>query len=623
MPASLLKVLTCGSVDDGKSTLLGRLLLETDSVPTDQLEAAVVDTRRFGSREAGEIDPALLVDGLEAEREQAITIDVAWRYFSTPARRFVVIDTPGHVQYTRNMATGASHAQAALVLVDASKGLLEQTYRHARIVTSFGIGSVVLVVNKMDRIGWDAEVFGRIAADFATLADELGIVEHVAIPVSALHGDNVTSRSERAPWFEGAPLLEHLEQLEPARIGGDHGDRSTLPLRMNVQGVQRSEGVRWLLGTVASGTIGVGDTVEALPSRQRGTVARLQRLGDEVERAGAEDPVAIVLAEDVDVGRGQVLARPDAPTDVGRQFAARIVWFGQEPMVPSRPYVLQLGTASRIATVTRLRHRTDVVTGAELADRTLEMNALGVVDIDVDRDLALDPYPDHPDTGAFVLIDRASAEVVAAGMVAHTLRRSTNVSWEQHAVGPNERGRLLGQRPTVLWFTGLSGSGKSTIADTVERALHAGGRATMLLDADNVRHGLNRDLGFTEADRAENVRRLAEAARLLADAGIIVLVCAISPRNEEREGARAIVGADRFIEVHVATSLEVCEERDPKGLYARARGGEIPNFTGIDAPYETPEAPDLRIDTGTTAVEDAASRVLALLDERAFDRPGG
>ena len=622
MAAPLLRVLTCGSVDDGKSTLIGRLLLETDSVPADQLETARADTKRFGSRDAGDIDPALLVDGLEAEREQAITIDVAWRYFSTAARRFVVIDTPGHVQYTRNMATGASHAQAALVLVDASKGLLEQTYRHARIVTSLGIGSVVLVVNKMDRIDWDRDVLDRISADFAALAADLGVVDLTTIPVSALHGDNVTSRSERSPWYEGTTLLEHLERLVPHRLGEDGVDPAARPLRMNVQTVQRAEGVRWLLGTVSRGSLALGDTVEALPSRQRGRVARLQRLGVDVERVGPEDPVGVVLSEDLDVGRGQVLTRPDAPAEVARQFAARLVWFGEEPMVPARPYVLQLGTAVRTATITRLRHRTDVVTGAELAERTLAMNELGVVELDVDRDVAIDPYVEHRDTGAFVLLDRGSAEVVAAGMVTHGLRRSTNVQWERHAVGPDERGRLLGQRPTVVWFTGLSGAGKSTVADAVERTLHAGGRATMLLDADNVRHGLSRDLGFTEADRAENVRRLAEAARLLADAGLVVLVCAISPRAEEREGARAIVGADRFLEVHVATSLEVCEERDPKGLYVRARRGEIPNFTGIDAPYEEPASPDLRLDTGTTGIEDAAARIIDLLEARGVDRPG-
>lgn len=616
MAAPLLRVLTCGSVDDGKSTLIGRLLLETDSVPTDQLAAARADTKRFGSREAGEIDPALLVDGLEAEREQAITIDVAWRYFATDARRFVVIDTPGHVQYTRNMATGASHAQTALVLVDASKGLLEQTYRHARIVTSLGIASVVLVVNKMDRIGWDAGVFERIASEFSTLATELGVADVTAIPVAALHGDNVTSRSERSPWYEGPTLLAHLEHVVPRRLGADDEGRASMPLRLNVQSVQRADGVRWLLGTVSRGTLERGDTIEVLPARRHGTVARIQRLGVEVERAGPEDPIAVVLAEDLDVGRGQVITHPDAPAEVSRQFVAHLVWFGEEPMVPARPYVLQLGTAVRTATVTRLRHRIDVVTGAELAERTLAMNELGVVELDVDRELAIDPYLEHRDTGALILIDRASAEVVAAGMVLHGLRRSTNVSWQQHAVGPTERGRLLGQRPTVVWFTGLSGAGKSTVADLVERALHGSGRATMLLDADNVRHGLTRDLGFTEADRAENVRRLAEAAGLLADAGLVVLVCAISPRDEERAGARSIVGAERFVEVHVATSLEVCEDRDPKGLYSRARRGEIPNFTGIDAPYEEPTDPDLRLDTGASSAEEAAAEVIALLERR-------
>jgi bifunctional enzyme CysN/CysC len=466
----------------------------------------------------------------------------------------------------------------------------------------------------MDRIGWDRGVFERIAAEFSALAEGLGVDDVTAIPAAALHGDNVTSRSERSAWYGGPTLLEQLERVVPRRLGTDGQDPATGSLRLIVQSVQRAEGVRWLLGTVSRGTVAPGDAVEVLPARQRGTVARLERLGVEVERAGPEDPVAVVLAEDLDVGRGQVVTHPDGPSEVSRQFVARLVWFGEEPMVPARPYVLQLGTAVRTATVTRLRHRTDVVTGAELAERTLAMNELGVVELDVDRELAIDPYLEHRDTGAFVLIDRASAEVVAAGMVLHGLRRSTNVRWEEHAVGPTERGRLLGQRPTVVWFTGLSGSGKSTVADLVERALHASGRATMLLDADNVRHGLTRDLGFTEADRAENVRRLAEAARLLADAGLIVLVCAISPRNEEREGARAIIGADRFVEVHVATRLEVCEERDPKGLYARARRGDIPNFTGIDAPYEDPDDPDLRLDTGASSAEEAAAEVIALLE---------
>lgn len=620
MAEPLLRVLTCGSVDDGKSTLLGRLLLETDSVPSDQLEAARADTRRFGSREASDVDPALLFDGLEAEREQAITIDIAWRYFSTPARRFIVIDAPGHVQYTRNMATGASHAHAALVLVDASKGLLEQTYRHTRIVAALGIGSVVLVVNKMDRVGWDEAAFTAIVDDFARLADSLGIPDRTAIPVSALHGDNVTSHSARSPWYGGHPLLEHLEHLEPRRLGADD-DAAGRPLRLNVQSVQRAEGSRWLLGTISQGMLGVGDAVDALPSRRRGTVARLQRLGVDVERAGPEDPVAVVLAEDLDVGRGQVLTHPDAPTDVARQFAATIVWFGEDPMLPSHPYALQLGTTVRTASVARLRHRIDVQTGAELAGRTLATNELGVVEIEVDRELAFDPYRQHRDTGAFLLIDRASAEVMAAGMVTHALRRSTNVRWEEHAVDVGARARLLGQRSTVVWFTGLSGAGKSTVADAVERRLHALGRATMLLDADNVRHGLTRDLGFTPADRAENVRRLAEASALLADAGLIVLVCAISPSAAERDGARAIVGPDRFLEVHVAASLEVCERRDPKGLYERARRGEIPNFTGIDAPYEEPTSPDLRLDTGQLEAEAAALSVVALLEDRSALAP--
>jgi bifunctional enzyme CysN/CysC len=606
----LLRFITCGSVDDGKSTLIGRLLYETRQIFEDQLAALEADSRRMGTQ-GDELDLALLVDGLAAEREQGITIDVAYRFFATAKRKFIVADTPGHEQYTRNMATGASTADLAVILVDARKGVLPQTRRHSYIVSLLGVRHAVLAVNKMDAIGYGRETFEAIVAEYRAFAGGLGFEDVVAIPLSALRGDNVTSRSERTPWYTGATLMDHLETVE---VEQDLLDR---PFRMPVQWVNRPhQDFRGFAGLVVSGRIRAGEPVRAAPSGRQSRVARIVTADGDLPAAVAGQSVTLVLADDVDVSRGDVLAAADSPPAVSDQFQATLVWMHEEPMLPGRPYLMKLATRTVTASVTDLRHKVNVNTLEHAAARQLELNEIGVCNLATDAPVAFDPYAEIRDTGGFVLIDRLSNDTVGAGMLRFALRRADNVHWQALDVTRRLRAALKGQQPCVLWFTGLSGAGKSTIANLVEKQLASRGRHTYLLDGDNVRHGLNRDLGFTEADRVENIRRVAEVARLMADAGLIVLVSFISPFRAERRLARELMGDGEFIEVFVDTPLAEAEKRDPKGLYRKARQGLIRNFTGIDSPYEPPEHAELVLDTTRLGAEAAAAEVVAELERR-------
>ena len=604
-----LRFITCGSVDDGKSTLIGRLLHDSQRLLDDQLRALAADSRRHGTQ--GEaIDFALLVDGLAAEREQGITIDVAYRYFATDTRSFIVADCPGHEQYTRNMATGASTADLAVVLVDARKGLLAQTRRHSYIVSLLGIGQVLLAVNKMDLVGHDPAVFEAIAADYAVLAQALGITRVQAIPMSALNGDNLVQRSAAMPWYAGQTLLQALETAEPA------DERRDGPLRFPVQWVNRPDAdFRGFAGTLAAGRVAAGDEVVVLPAGRRSRVARV--LGPEGERpmAAAGDAVTITLADEVDASRGDLIAAAGDPPEVADQFAAHLIWMGDKPLYPGRPYWLQLGTRRVTAQVTEIRHKVDVNTQAELAAKHLELNEIASVKLSLDQPLPFEPYARDRALGGFILVDREEHGTVAAGMIDFALRRAANIHWQYLDVDRAARARIKGQRPRVLWFTGLSGAGKSTIANLVEKRLHAEGFHTFILDGDNVRHGLNRDLGFTAEDRVENIRRVAEVARLMADAGLIVLVSFISPFRAERRLARERFPEGEFVEVWVKADLESAERRDVKGLYAKARAGGIRNFTGIDSPYEAPEAAELVLDTEAESAEVLAARVVAYLFE--------
>ncbi len=607
-----LHVLTCGSVDDGKSTLIGRLLHEQNLIPDDHAAALRRDSRRHGS--AGEaVDFALLMDGLEAEREQGITIDVAYRYFRTSRRAFVVADTPGHEQYTRNMATGASNAQLAILLVDARKGLLKQTHRHAVIASLLGIRQVVLAVNKIDLVGYAQDVFARVEADFRRFAERLALDAIVAIPLSAREGDNLSARSARTPWYVGPTLLEHLETVEVA------DRRRSRPFRMPVQAVARSASHgRGFVGTVSSGSVRVGDSLLVANSGRGTTVARIVTADGDLERAEAGDAITLTLADEVDVARGDLLAAPDGRPQIGDRFAAQLVWMGDEPLQLSRSYLLKLATRSMPASIGAVTYRLDVETLAQDQATTLRLNEIGLADVATLSPLAYDRYADDAILGAFILIDRASHATVAAGMIETGLRKATNVHLQEGAVGRADRAAGKHQRPAVLWFTGLSGAGKSTIANRVEAELHAAGAHTMLLDGDNLRHGLNKDLGFSQADRLENIRRVAEVARLMADAGLIVLCSFISPFREERRMARETVGADDFLEVFVDTPLSTCIARDPKGLYKRALAGEIKDFTGIGQAYEAPEQPDLVVGRAVESIETAAAGVIALLSQRGF-----
>jgi bifunctional enzyme CysN/CysC len=604
---SVLRFLTCGSVDDGKSTLIGRLLYDARLILDDQLAALERDSRRFGTT-GDDLDLALLVDGLEDERRQGITIDVAYRYFSTPRRAFIVADTPGHVQYTRNMATGASTAELAVLLVDARKGVLQQTRRHTNICALFGIRHVVLAINKIDLVDFDRAAFERIADEFRRFAETLGFVAVEAIPLSARFGDNVLARSPHTPWYAGPPLLDYLETVEPQR------DRADAPFRFPVQWVNRPNAdFRGYAGTVASGAIARGDPVVAAGSGRLSRIKDIVTFDGKRARAERDDAVTLVLDDEIDIARGEVLCDPARRPEVADQFAARVLWMHEEPLLVGRSYLLKLATRMVPATVNALRHRVDVDTMQPLAARTLELNEIGFCHLATNGLLALDPYEACRETGGFILIDRATNETVAAGMVAHALRRASNVHRQALAIGKAERAAQKRQVPALLWFTGLSGAGKSTIADLVEQRLHALGYHTMLLDGDNVRHGLNRDLGFTDTDRVENVRRVGEVARLMSEAGLIVLCSFISPFRSERQMVRELMAPGEFIEVYVDTPLDECERRDPKGLYAKARANLIPNFTGINSPYEPPEQPEIHLRTVGHSADAMAEQVMAAL----------
>jgi bifunctional enzyme CysN/CysC len=607
---TLLRFITCGSVDDGKSTLIGRLLYDARLIHDDQLLALERDSRKHGTTGQA-IDFALLVDGLQAEREQAITIDVAYRFFATPKRKFIVADTPGHVQYTRNMATGASTADLAVVLVDARKGVLTQTRRHAYIVSLLGLREVVLAVNKMDLVGFDRAVFERISAAFRAFAAELGIAGVTAIPLSALSGDNVTGPSAAMPWYDGPALLPFLETVDAGAAAPAGG------FRMPVQWVNRANlNFRGYAGTIARGSVRPGDEVVALPSGRVTRVARILLAEAELGEAVAGQSVTLTLEDEIDLSRGDMLAAPADPPAATDQVAAHLVWMHDEPLLPGRLYHLRAGTAQALARVSELKHKINIDSLEHQAAKTLALNEIGFCNLSFDRLLPFDPYKACRETGSFILIDRVTNATVGAGVVDFSLRRAANILWQPFAVGKRRRGEIKGQKPCIVWFTGLSGSGKSTIANLLETELVALGRHTYLLDGDNVRHGLTKDLGFTAADRVENIRRVGETAKLMVDAGLIVVVSFISPFRSERRMARELVEPDEFIEIYVNTPLAVCEQRDPKGLYRRARAGKIENFTGIDSPYEAPEAPDYVVDGGAGNPQATAMNLLQELRAR-------
>jgi len=606
-----LRFVTCGSVDDGKSTLVGRLLYDSKTLLDDQLDALASESKTSGTT-GGDLDFALLVDGLQAEREQGITIDVAYRFFATKLRRFIVADTPGHAQYTRNMATGASNADLAVVLVDARKGVITQTRRHSHILSLLGIRHVVLAVNKMDLIGFDGDRFASITAEYLTLAGQLGISQVQCIPVVAPEGDNIVAASARMPWYTGPTVTAYLESVDVS------GDASQRPFRLPVQWVNRPHAdFRGFCGRIASGAIAVGDAVSVQPSGRSTRVARILTPAGECDRAAAGESVTLTLADEIDVSRGDVLTAGPAPL-VSDQLAAHLVWFDDEAMVAGRRYVLKCGTASTGAVITTLKHRIAIDTMAQESAATLDVNQIGYVHLRLDRPLVFEAYRDDREMGSFILVDPISHRTAAAGMIDLSLRGASNIHWQHLAVDKTVRARLKQQKPCVLWFTGLSGAGKSTIADLVDRRLAELGRHAALLDGDNLRHGINRDLGFSSAERMENVRRVAEIAALFVDAGMIALVALISPFRSERETARHRVETGEFIEIHVATPLAECERRDPKGLYRKARAGELPAFTGIDQPYEAPHAPEITIDTSELSSEAACERIIRYLREHHY-----
>jgi bifunctional enzyme CysN/CysC len=608
----LLRFLTCGSVDDGKSTLIGRLLYDCKLLLEDQIAALASDSVRFGTT-GDDLDMALLVDGLQAEREQGITIDVAYRYFATRNRKFIVADTPGHEQYTRNMVTGASTAELAVLLVDARKGLLIQTRRHSHIVALLGIRNIVLVVNKMDAVGWRERDFERIRGDCLAFAASLGFANITCIPASALHGDNVTRRSDAMDWWRGPTLLQYLENVEITSSASDK------PFRMPVQWVNRaSSDFRGYCGTIVAGRVRPGDRLALLPAGRTVEVARIVTAGGDLAEAAAGTAVTLTLTEEVDVSRGDVFAAAVARPDVAEQFSAHVLWMSEQPMLPGRSYLLQIGTALAPAQITELKHKVNVNTFEHVAAKHLDLNEIAVCNVAVDRPIAFDPYTENREMGAFILIDRLSNATVACGMVDFALRRSANIHWQALQVDKTARAALKRQKPCVLWLTGLSGAGKSTIADLVEQSLHRLGHHTIVLDGDNVRHGLNRDLGFTDEDRVENIRRIAEVAKLMVEAGLIVIVSFISPFRSERRMARDLLGKDEFIEIYVDTPLDVCEARDPKGLYKLARAGKLPNLTGIGSAYEVPEAAELILTGTARPPAELAQEVLAVIETRGF-----
>lgn len=604
----LLRFITCGSVDDGKSTLIGRLLYESKVLFEDQLGQLEADSKKLGTQ-GDELDFALLVDGLSAEREQGITIDVAYRFFATDKRKFIVADTPGHEQYTRNMVTGASTADLAVILIDARQGILTQTRRHSYLVSLLGIRKVVVAINKLDLVDYSQAVFERIESDYRAFASQIGLHDIQCIPLSALRGDNMLEASPNTPWYQGPTLLQHLENvpLEQAR-------QVEAAFRLPVQWVNRPNlDFRGYCGNVAAGSVSVGDRIRVLPSGHQSEITGIFGSAGEQPQALCGQAVTLTLKDEIDISRGDMIVLADAPAAVADQFEATLVWMDDEPMLPGRPYLMKIGCRTVSMSCASLKHRVDVNSLEHLAAKTLELNGIGVCNLHLDRPIAFDAYADNRDTGGFIIIDRLSNRTVGAGMLHFALRRAQNVHWQAVDVNREAHATLKGQSPRILWFTGLSGAGKSTIANLVERKLHTLGRHTYLLDGDNVRHGLNRDLGFTEADRVENIRRVSEVAKLMLDAGLITLVSFISPFRAEREMARRLAGDGNFLEIFVDAPLALAEQRDPKGLYQKARRGELKNFTGIDSPYEPPVAPDIHIDTRNESAETAAERIVEAL----------
>jgi len=613
---SLLRFITCGSVDDGKSTLIGRLLYESKMLFEDQLAALEADSRRAGTR-GGAIDYALLLDGLAAEREQGITIDVAYRYFSTDLRKFIVADTPGHEQYTRNMITGASTADLAIILIDARKGMLVQTRRHSYLVGLIGIRHLVLAINKMDLVDYSQSVFERIESEYREFARQIGIGSVTVIPISGVEGDNIVERSANTPWYQGPVLMRHLETVPI-----DEQRLQIEPFRMPVQWVNRPNlDFRGYCGTVASGSIRPGDRIRVAPSGRQSTIARIVTAGGDLDVAVANQSITLTLTDEIDVSRGDVLSTVESPAAVADQFEATVVWMSDEPLLRGRNYLMKLGTKTVTATVMPVKHKINVNTLEHVAATALELNEIGVVDIAIDRPIAFDPYARNRETGGFILIDRITNNTIGAGMIQFALRRADNIHWQAVEVNKAARRRLNGHGSAVVWFTGLSGAGKSSVANLLEKQLHARGMRTYLLDGDNVRHGLNKDLGFTAAARVENIRRIAEVAKLMVDSGVIVLTASISPFRTERQMARELLEAGEFIEVYIDTPLAVAESRDPKGLYKKARRGELKNFTGIDSPYEEPLSPEIRIDTTQTTAAAAAEQVLTHLQAMGLLEP--
>ncbi|MCG5515592.1 MULTISPECIES: sulfate adenylyltransferase subunit CysN [unclassified Ectothiorhodospira] len=607
----LLRFITCGSVDDGKSTLIGRLLFESKLLFEDQLAAIEADSKKYGTQ-GEEMDFALLVDGLAAEREQGITIDVAYRFFSTDKRKFIVADTPGHEQYTRNMVTGASTADAAILMVDARHGILTQTRRHSFLMSLIGIRHIVVAINKMDLVDYSKARFDQIVDEYRAFAKQLGLEDMTFIPLSALKGDNVIEHGHHMPWYHGPTLMGYLETVEVDEERLQH-----TPFRMPVQWVNRPHlDFRGFTGLIASGTVKPGDAIRVQPSGKTSHIKRIFTYDGDLEQAIAGQSVTLLLEDEIDISRGDVISGVDAPAETADQFETTLVWMHDQPLLPGRPYLMKLGTQSVSATVSHIKYQVNVNTLEHTAAKQLDLNGIGVCTLSLSKPVAFDPYQENADTGGYILIDRMTNNTVGAGMLHFALRRSQNIHMQHVDIDKQARGIAKGQKPVVLWFTGLSGAGKSTIANRVEKKLHAAGQHTYLLDGDNVRHGLNRDLGFTDADRVENIRRVAEVARLMVDAGLIVLTAFISPFRSERRMARDLMEAGEFIEVFVDTPLEVAEERDPKGLYKKARRGELKNFTGIDSAYEAPEDPELHLQAAKLSTEEAADVVIALLRER-------
>ncbi len=610
---SLLRFITCGSVDDGKSTLIGRLLYESQMLFEDQLAAVEADSKRFGTQ-GDAIDFALLVDGLAAERERGITIDVAYRFFSTDRRKFIVADTPGHEQYTRNMVTGASTADAAILMVDARKGILTQTRRHSYLVSLLGIRNVVVAINKMDLVGYSEKVYLQIVEDYRQFAKQIGIEQICFIPMSAFKGDNITEPSAETPWYHGPTLMGYLETVE---VNEEH--LQTLPMRMAVQWVNRPNlDFRGFSGYLASGTVKPGDRIRVLPSGKESQVARIVAYDGDLEQAVAGQSITLTLDDEIDISRGDLLMQASAPASVGKQFDTTLVWMHEEPLLPGRSYLMKIGTRTVSATVTDIKHQVNVNTLEHVAAKSLALNGIGVCTLSLDQNIAFDPFQDNRETGSFILIDRMTNTTIGAGLINFALRRSQNITIQHVDVDKQARQQMKHQKPCVLWLTGLSGSGKSTIANLVEKKLFALGRHTYLLDGDNVRHGLNKDLGFTDADRVENIRRIAEVARLMVDAGLIVISAFISPFRTERDMARRLLEEGEFCEVFVDTPLDVAEERDVKGLYKKARRGELKNFTGIDSPYEAPERAECVLDTTSMSADEAADQVLAMIKAKGY-----